>query len=74
MDMEKTQTGVATGPHNAIEVSETCSTNQQDPASENKDDNLIDFDGSNDPSNPLNWSWQYKWMIVMLISLMTLTV
>ena len=29
----------------------------------------IEFDGHNDPSNPLNWSPVYKWVLVVVLSL-----
>ena len=29
---------------------------------------LVDFDGPDDPANPLNWSRRYKWAIVILLS------
>ena len=29
---------------------------------------VVDFDGSDDPSNPLNWSNHYKWALVILLS------
>lgn len=35
---------------------------------------LVDFDGAEDPANPLNWSPVYKWSIVGLISVMSLVV
>lgn len=34
---------------------------------------VIDFDGPDDMSNPENWTPVYKWTVVILISLMTLT-
>lgn len=36
--------------------------------------NIIDFEGPDDPSDPLNWSKLYKWSIVALISLLSLIV
>ena len=38
-----------------------------------EDANLVDFDGSDDPSNPQNWPSRYKWGITTVISLITLT-
>ena len=35
---------------------------------------LVDFDGKNDPSDPLNWSLKYKWNIVILLSATTAVV
>ena len=37
------------------------------------DRNLIDFSGSDDPSNPQNWPSRYKWGITTVISMITLT-
>jgi hypothetical protein len=33
--------------------------------------NVVDFDGEDDPANPLNWSKRLKWSLVILVSLMT---
>ena len=41
-------------------------------AAEQHDENLIDFEGADDPTDPLNWSSPYKWGVTVLISLMTL--
>ena len=32
--------------------------------------NIVDFDGVDDPSNPLLWPPRYKWSLVALISIM----
>ena len=42
---------------------------QPDP--QTADEDSVDFDSPDDPSNPLNWSYAYKMLIVVLISLMT---
>jgi hypothetical protein len=39
-----------------------------------KDPNLVEFDGPDDPGNPQNFSNGKKWMITILLSLMTLTI
>jgi hypothetical protein len=36
--------------------------------------NIVDFDGPDDPKDPLNWSTRYKWSMVILISLLSLIV
>lgn len=33
--------------------------------------NVVDFNGPNDPENPLNWSKRLKWFLVILVSLLT---
>ena len=38
------------------------------------DPNLVVFDGPDDPANPQNFSNGKKWMITILLSLMTLTI
>jgi hypothetical protein len=38
------------------------------------DPNLVTFDGPDDPKNPQNFSKGKKWMITLLLSLMTLTI
>ena len=44
-----------------------------EPATAHHDDqNIIDFDGPDDPLNPLNWNTKYKWAMVILISTVTL--
>lgn len=35
------------------------------------DEDSLEFDSPDDPSDPLNWSYAYKMLIVVLISLMT---
>jgi MFS transporter, DHA1 family, multidrug resistance protein len=47
------------------------------PKSDNSlsnDPNLVTFDGPDDPKNPQNFSKGKKWMITLLLSLMTLTI
>lgn len=40
-------------------------------ADEEQDPNIVDFDGPDDPQNPLNWGFTKKWGMVMLISAIT---
>jgi hypothetical protein len=35
------------------------------------DPNIVDFDGPDDPQNPLNWGFTKKWGMVLLISAIT---
>jgi DHA1 family multidrug resistance protein-like MFS transporter len=42
--------------------------------SQPSDPNLVIFDGPDDPANPQNFSKGKKWMITILLSLMTLTI
>lgn len=37
-------------------------------------DSVVDFDGADDPTDPLNWSPTYKWSLVTLISFLSLIV
>jgi len=38
------------------------------------DSNLVTWDGPNDPENPQNWSYRYKWFVTVICSLMTVNV
>lgn len=38
------------------------------------DTQIIEFDGDDDPEDPLNWSRFYKWSMVILISSLSLVV
>ena len=40
----------------------------------NDDRNLVTWDGPNDLENPQNWSRQYKWIITIICSIMTVNV
>ena len=33
----------------------------------------VDFDGPDDQTNPLNWSGRYKWAMVALLAIISLT-
>ncbi|KAL9099614.1 MAG: hypothetical protein Q9187_009474 [Circinaria calcarea] len=35
------------------------------------DPNVVDWDGPDDPANPLNWSEKVKWSLIALLSCMT---
>ena len=48
-------------------------TNTQ-AAIELKEEDIIDFDGPDDRQNPQNWSSAYRWIIVVLISVLSLIV
>jgi hypothetical protein len=43
----------------------------QEPEEAVIDPNIVDFDGSEDPENPMNWKASKKWGMVMLISAIT---
>jgi hypothetical protein len=48
------------------------STDEPEPGEEvERDPNVIDFDGPNDPENPMNWKASKKWGMVVLISAIT---
>ncbi|KAI0050323.1 MFS polyamine transporter [Auriscalpium vulgare] len=41
------------------------------PPIEVPDPNLVTWDGPNDPENPQNWSKGYKWVLTVIVSLLT---
>ena len=36
--------------------------------------NLVNWEGSEDPQNPMNWSTLHKWIIIALVSTITFNV
>lgn len=47
-----------------------ANTEMQDEETE-QDPNIVDFDGPDDPTNPINWPFAKKWGMVFLISAIT---
>ena len=50
------------------------SAQNQSVAEKQKDPNLVEWDGPNDPENPMNFSRRRKWIITVSMSLMTMWV
>lgn len=44
------------------------------PSHLTKDPNLVDWDGPNDPENPQNWSVRFKWLMTIVVIIMTVNV
>ena len=57
-DLEKGRNHVVGAPH-------------QDAVEEERDINLIRFDGPDDPDNPMNWGKRYKWTMTAVLAGMT---
>lgn len=49
---------------------ESSSTTEVEDGAD-RDPNIVDFDGPDDPMNPLNWGFPKKWGMVLLISAIT---
>ncbi|KAF1988061.1 MFS general substrate transporter [Aulographum hederae CBS 113979] len=45
-----------------------------DAAPPPKDPNLIDWDGPDDPGNPMNWSYGWKWVVTLALGISTYVV
>lgn len=45
---------------------------EKDAGSKTQDGDIVDWDGPDDPENPMNWSNNKKWLNVVLISALTL--
>jgi hypothetical protein len=52
----------------------TVDANHSFPVNHDIDSTVVDFDGPNDRSDPLNWIARYKWCMVILISILSLIV
>jgi MFS transporter, DHA1 family, multidrug resistance protein len=35
------------------------------------DENMVTWDGPNDPTNPQNWSIKYKWLVTVVLIILT---
>lgn len=53
------------------EPSARSSINAQDDHDPQVDPNIVDWDGPNDPENPMNWPKFKKWMAIAIVSLIT---
>jgi multidrug resistance protein len=54
------------------EESTTHRPETKDTEKESTDPNIVDWDGPDDPQNPLNWAPKKKWGIIACLSLITL--
>ncbi|OGM48092.1 hypothetical protein ABOM_002891 [Aspergillus bombycis] len=48
------------------------SSGEDHSAKEEKDPNVVDFDGPDDPENPMNWSTAKKTVAIAIVSMMTM--
>ncbi|KAH7336073.1 major facilitator superfamily domain-containing protein [Rhexocercosporidium sp. MPI-PUGE-AT-0058] len=77
-----THPSVHAGFHGAVTRYSTCSTPLNDEENalppvtdehgKETDRNAVDWEGSDDPENPLNWSEGYKWWITFQLSMLAL--
>lgn len=44
----------------------------KEEATPETDPNVVDWDGPNDPENPMNWSEKKKWLNIATLSILTL--
>lgn len=66
-DAEKATTpGLVSSPTPAEDAFESDTPSSDDAAPKQ-----IDWDGPNDPENPMNWSWGRKWTATILVSCFT---
>ncbi len=56
------------------EVPYTLPDVEKTPVSSDNQSDIVDFEGEDDPKDPLNWSSRYKWSMVILISILSLVV
>ncbi|KAK1983780.1 major facilitator superfamily transporter [Colletotrichum cereale] len=64
-DPERATTGPESAGKSAEDTKDVVEETVQDP-------NMIDWDGPDDPENPMNWSMKLKWANVAIISTLTL--
>ncbi|KND89836.1 putative transporter [Tolypocladium ophioglossoides CBS 100239] len=59
-------------PQTRLDADVDCPSAVETSAEEAKDPDVVDFDGPNDPENPMNWSSAKKTAAIAIVSLMTL--
>lgn len=60
-----------TGSEEGGDIDIEAGPNKEEPTAET-DPNLVDWDGPDDPENPMNWSDKKKWLNVATLSILTL--
>lgn len=72
---EKEEAGETSGPQYSQETLDNSGADIEKGAQvgeEERDPNIVDFDGDDDPAKAINWSSKQKWGMIALISIMTL--
>lgn len=44
----------------------------EETTEQNQDPNIVDWDGPDDPENPMNWPEKKKWLNVAVLSILTI--
>jgi len=47
-------------------------TEKSSDEEEKRDPNIVDWDGPDDPENPMNWPMKKKWMNIAVLSILTI--
>ncbi|KAK9242802.1 major facilitator superfamily domain-containing protein [Lipomyces tetrasporus] len=50
------------------DVEKAAAASQKSPAVSTTDDNLVDWDGPNDPTNPVNWPFRRRWLVTISVA------
>jgi hypothetical protein len=51
---------------------ERSSSQEKEAGMDSEDANIVDFDGPDDPLNPMNWSFSRKVTAIVIVTAMTL--
>ncbi|KAE8383476.1 major facilitator superfamily domain-containing protein [Aspergillus bertholletiae] len=70
-DIEKSNAG-SSKPQTQLNIDIERSSGEDQGSKEAKDPNVVDFDGPDDPENPMNWSTQKKTVAITVVSMMTM--
>ncbi|EMD91144.1 hypothetical protein COCC4DRAFT_39710 [Bipolaris maydis ATCC 48331] len=71
-DPEKGIESQSSSTHSTNSNEQTLSNATQAQEEQERDPNIVDWDGPDDPNNPQNWPMKKKWRIVAALSLVTL--
>jgi len=62
------------GKDRDVDLEKQGQNDHKDDGEEERDPNVVDWDGDDDPNNPMNWSSKRKWAIAVTMGLMTFVV
>ncbi|KAF1998002.1 MFS general substrate transporter [Amniculicola lignicola CBS 123094] len=72
IDIEKAAQSNVGSAHSELTLEEGTSADKDKEQHDSEDPNIVDWDGPDDPQNPMNWPAKKKWGVIAVLSLVTL--
>lgn len=73
-DHTDTQSSYGEKDEDNNEPSSSANVSPPEPHATQESSDIVEWDGPNDPENPLNWSARYRWYVIMILACMTFVV